>query len=129
MGKKFEREMPELKSVKTRGQRIDQEEMSRLQALKAMANEESMKEEQQLEPFDRVILSSFQKPRMQLERLWIITNQSRQIMGEEPYPQEKIKTHCDKLVILGYLEYQAVEFEKKTNHVYILTDKGKEEAM
>ncbi len=126
--KKSGPEIIKLKHTKTRGQRIDKEGMEDMLKIKKDYDQQVIGDEQKLESFDRVLLSSFQKDRMTLERLLIITNQSRAVMGQETYTKKRIKDHLDKLVDLEYLEHQEVTYENQTNDVYILTEKGKEES-
>ncbi len=127
--KNSEREKVKLTHTETRGQKIDESKMNELRQIKKKYDEGAVAEDQLLSPFDRVLLSSFQKDRMQLERLIIITNQGRRIMGEKTYPKKKFKEHLEKLVSLDYLEHEEVEYEHKINQIYILTEKGKEESL
>src|SRR6056297_3266374 len=94
--KKSGPEIIKLKLTKTRGQRIDKEGMEDMLKIKKDYDQQVIGDEQKLESFDRVLLSSFQKDRMTLERLLIITNQSRAVMGQETYTKKRIKDHLDK---------------------------------
>ena len=76
---------------------------------------------------EQAIMTSFQKNRMLLDRIWIITNQSRIQMGMDGYKRGNLKKILDNLVDMGYLKYEAVHYESKFNDVYILTELGKEQ--
>ncbi len=115
-----------LTHVETKKQKVDFSNM-----VDVLSQKEAYDEQQQfrkkLTADEQSILTSFQKKRMLLDRIWIITNQSRIQMGMELYKQKKIKEILDSLVKLGYLTYELVEYDSKINDVYILTELGKEQ--
>jgi len=115
-----------LTHVETKKQTVDFSDM-----VDVLSQKEAYDEQQQfrkkLNAAEQSILTSFQKKRMLLDRVWIITNQSRIQMGLELYKQEEIKEILDNLVKLGYLKYEVIEYESKINDVYILTELGEEQ--
>ena len=115
-----------LTHVETKKQKVDFSDMVDVLSQKE-AYDEQQQYRQKLTAAEQSILTSFQKKRMLLDRIWIITNQSRIQMGMELYKQEEIKEILDNLVKLGYLKYEVVEYESKINDVYILTELGKEQ--
>jgi DNA-binding MarR family transcriptional regulator len=132
MGKKDKekaaKEYVELKHVETKKQSVDKNSLSEMLSVKKQYDEEKS-QATTLNNIDRVILGAFQKKRMMLERLYIITNQGRKQMGLELITKNDIKESCDKMVQSGYFEYQAVEYDNRVNDVYILTEKGQEETI
>jgi len=115
-----------LTHVETKKQKVDYKGM-----VDILSQKENYDEQQQfrkkLTTDEQAIMTSFQKDRMLLDRIWIITNQSRIQMGMEGYKREQLKEILDNLVEMGYLKYEAVQYESKFNDVYILTELGKEQ--
>ena len=115
-----------LTHVETKKQKVDYRGMGDI-----LSQKEKYDEQQQfrkkLTTDEQAILTSFQKNRMLLDRIWIITNQSRIQMGLDGYKRENLKGILDNLVKLGYLKYEVVEYESKINDVYILTELGEEQ--
>ena len=122
------RDRVELKKIDTTKQRqeVDEEKISQLMEEKRKADEILKEEDAKLNPLHRMILTSFQKDRMILLQLIIVINQTRKVMGQGLFTEETVKAHCDELVEWGFCTHQSVEFQGKTNEVYIITDKGKE---
>jgi hypothetical protein len=73
---------------------------------------------------DKVILAAFEKKRMLTERIWIIVNQSRVQINLLPIKLEDLKHKLTQLTEMGYLLHEQIPYEKSTNDVYILTEKG-----
>ncbi len=123
---KLAKDFVNLTHVETKKQEVDYKGM-----VDILSQKESYDKQQQfrkkLTNDEQAILTSFQKNRMLLDRIWIITNQSRIQMGMEGYKREKLKEILDNLVDMGYLKYEAVQYESKFNDVYILTELGKEQ--
>ncbi|QEE15643.1 hypothetical protein DSAG12_01469 [Promethearchaeum syntrophicum] len=123
---KLAKDFVNLTHVETKKQKVDYKGM-----VDILSQKEKYDEQQQfrkkLTTDEQAILTSFQKNRMLLDRIWIITNQSRIQMGMDGYKLEKLKAILDNLVEMGYLKYEAVEYESKFNDVYILTELGKEQ--
>ncbi len=115
-----------LTHVETKKQKVDYRGMIDILSQKEKFDEQQQFREK-LSADEQAILTSFNKNRMLLDRIWIITNQSRIQMGMELYKQEEIKEILDNLVKLGYLSYEVVQYESKINDVYILTELGKEQ--
>ena len=115
-----------LTHVETKKQKVDYKGM-----VDILSQKESYDEQQQfrkkLTTDEQAIMTSFQKDRMLLDRIWIITNQSRIQMGMDGYKREQLKEILDNLVEMGYLKYEAIQYESKFNDVYILTELGKEQ--
>jgi hypothetical protein len=79
-----------------------------------------------LHPEEQALMASFEKKRMILDRLWITLNQSRAQTGLPPIKRDDVKEMLDRLVTLGYLTHESVAYDKQTNEIYILTEKGEE---
>jgi len=124
--RKAAKEFVNLTHVETKKQQVDTTELSGLMAVKKNYDAE-VTAKFNLTAEDRAILSSFQKKRMMLERVWIIVNQSRTQMGLSPIKLSDIKQELDDMVKAGFLDHEEVEYEQKKNDVYILTEKGEEE--
>ena len=123
---KLAKDYVNLTHVETKKQKVDYKGM-----VDILSQKESYDEQQQfrkkLTNDEQAIMTSFQKNRMLLDRIWIITNQSRIQMGMDGYKREQLKEILDNLVEMGYLKYEAVQYESKFNDVYILTELGKEQ--
>jgi hypothetical protein len=124
--KKSGRETINLKHVETKKQVVDKEKLADLFMVKDRY-EADRQTDLKLTNDDKTILSSFQKKRMMLDRIWIIMNQSRTSMNIEPIARDDLKAQLLKLVDLGYLTHEVVEYNLETNDVFILTEKGEEE--
>ncbi len=123
---KIAKDFVNLTHVETKKQKVDYRGMGDILSQKKKYDEQQQFK-QKLTTDEQAILTSFQKNRMLLDRIWIITNQSRIQMGLNGYKREDLKEILDNLVKLGYLNYEVVEYESKINDVYILTELGKEQ--
>ena len=123
---KIAKDFVNLTHVETKKQKVDYRGMGDILSQKKKYDEQQQFK-QKLTSDEQAILTSFQKNRMLLDRIWIITNQSRIQMGLNGYKREDLKEILDNLVKLGYLNYEVVEYESKINDVYILTELGKEQ--
>jgi len=123
---KIAKDFVNLTHVETKKQKVDYRGMGDILSQKEKYDEQQQFK-QKLTTDEQAILTSFQKNRMLLDRIWIITNQSRIQMGLNGYKREDLKEILDNLVKLGYLNYEVVEYESKINDVYILTELGKEQ--
>ena len=123
---KIAKDFVNLTHVETKKQKVDYRGMGDILSQKKKYDEQQQFK-QKLTTNEQAILTSFQKNRMLLDRIWIITNQSRIQMGLNGYKREDLKEILDNLVKLGYLNYEVVEYESKINDVYILTEFGKEQ--
>ncbi|MHA1720336.1 MAG: hypothetical protein ACTSWX_13935 [Promethearchaeota archaeon] len=123
---KAAKEFVNLTHVETKKQKVDYKGMVDILSAKEAFDEQQQFREK-LTPDEQSILTSFQKKRMLMDRIWIIVNQSRIQMGLDGYKLDDLKQMLDRLVDLGYLKYEAVEYESKINDVYILTELGKEQ--
>jgi len=123
---KLAKDFVNLTHVETKKQTVDYSGM-----IDILSQKEKYDEQQQfrkkLNIDEQAIMTSFQKKRMLLDRIWIITNQSRIQMGLDGYKRENLKEILDNLVKMGYLKYEAVQYESKFNDVYILTELGEEQ--
>ena len=125
---KAAKEFVDLVHVDTKKQIIDKSDMADMLNVKKEFDAQAENVDT-LTSDDRSLLSSFQKKRMMLDRLYIIMNQSRKMLGMELFKRDEIKEMLDSMVFSGYLEYKAIEYEGKTNEVYILTEKGEDEIL
>ncbi|MFX1235576.1 MAG: hypothetical protein ACFFBY_13640 [Promethearchaeota archaeon] len=67
------------------------------------------------------ILETFQGKRLFLSRIAIIANQSRVLLGLEPFKKVELEKILDNLLVKGYIEAEQVG----DNIVYFLTERGK----
>jgi len=123
---KIAKDFVNLTHVETKKQKVDYKGMVDILSQKE-AYDEQQQFRKKLTTDEQAIMTSFQKKRMLLDRIWIITNQSRIQMGLDGYKRENLKKILDNLVDMGYLKYEAVQYESKFNDVYILTELGKEQ--
>ncbi len=123
---KIAKDFVNLTHVETKKQKVDYKGMVDILSQKE-AYDEQQQFRKKLTTDEQAIMTSFQKKRMLLDRIWIITNQSRIQMGLDGYKRENLKEILDNLVDMGYLKYEAVQYESKFNDVYILTELGKEQ--
>ena len=127
MAKKKEnlRDLPTLTHVETRKQQVDQNKIAKL-----LAEQQKLEDQKQqnlgVSGDEKSILTAFEKDRMLLDRIWIIVNQSRTMMGLDPYKRDLLKAKLDELVEKDLLSHQQVEYDRQVNDVYILTDLGKD---
>lgn len=124
--RKAAKDFVNLTHVETHKQKVDKE------ALAKVLNFQAEKSTQSAAPSiltadDRVILGSFLKKRMQLDRIWITFNQTRSQMGQEPMKRVELKVRLDELVKLGYMTWEEIEYDNQKSDVYILTEKGEAE--
>ena len=125
---KAAKEFVDLVHVDTKKQIVDKSDMADMLNVKKEFDAQAENVDT-LTSDDRSLLSSFQKKRMMLDRLYIIMNQSRKMLGMELFKRDEIKEMLDSMVFSGYLDYKAIEYEGKTNEVYILTEKGEDEIL
>ncbi len=123
---KIAKDFVSLTHVETKKQKVDYRGMGDILSQKKNYDEQQQFK-QKLSTDEQTIMTSFQKKRMLLDRIWIITNQSRIQMGLDAYKREKLKEILDNLVKMGYLKNEVVEYESKINDVYILTELGEEQ--
>ena len=123
---KIAKDFVNLTHVETKKQKVDYDGMVDILSQKE-AYDEQQQFRKKLTTDEQAIMTSFQKKRMLLDRIWIITNQSRIQMGLDGYKRENLKEILDNLVKMGYLKYEAVQYESKFNDVYILTELGEEQ--
>ena len=123
---KIAKDFVNLTHVETKKQKVDYKGMVDILSQKE-AYDEQQQFRKKLNTDEQAIMTSFQKKRMLLDRIWIITNQSRIQMGLDGYKRENLKGILDNLVKMGYLKYEAVQYESKFNDVYILTELGEEQ--
>ena len=123
---KIAKDFVSLTHVETKKQKVDYDGMVDILSQKE-AYDEQQQFRKKLNTDEQAIMTSFQKKRMLLDRIWIITNQSRIQMGLDGYKRENLKEIFDNLVKMGYLKYEAVQYESKFNDVYILTELGEEQ--
>ena len=123
---KIAKDFVNLTHVETKKQKVDYRGMGDILSQKKNYDEQQQFK-QRLTTDEQAIMTSFQKKRMLLDRIWIITNQSRIQMGLDAYKRENLKNILDNMVKLGYLNYEIVEYESKINDVYILTELGEEQ--
>lgn len=124
--KKAAKDFVNLTHVETQKQKVDKEALTKV--LNFQAEKTTLGASPPiLTADDRVILGSFLKKRMQLDRVWITFNQTRSQMGKEPMKRVELKVRLDELVKLGYMTWEEVEYDNIKNDVYILTEKGEME--
>jgi len=81
---------------------------------------------QDLEPEERTVLDCFRKPRLVLERVQIIYNQTMKAMGSDMKTKEQIRDILGNLSEKGYLNIENFTYEGEDKEAFILTDIGKQ---
>ena len=75
---------------------------------------------------ERTIMDCFEKPRMILQRIYIIFNQSRKMVNQEIMKEDEMRAKLANLKKKEYITIEKFEYNGKENEAFILTDKGKE---
>lgn len=81
---------------------------------------------QDLDADARTVLDCFRKPRLILERIQIIFNQTRKAMGVEMKTSDQIREILGDLAEKGYIEIEKFIYENEEKEAFLLTDKGKQ---
>lgn len=81
---------------------------------------------QDLSSEERDIIDCFDKPRLLLQRIYIIYNQSRQAMGVKLLNETQIREKLQSLAEKEYIEIQKFEYNGEEKEAFILLDKGKQ---
>lgn len=108
-----------LKHVEVKKQEISAETRDLAQTLKEQYLEHDQFE--RLSNDEITILETFTGKRLFLERIAIIANQSRILMGNPGFKKAELESILGSLISKGYLQSEVVN-EK---NVYILTERGK----
>ena len=118
--KQVAKELIELTHVETRKQEISERTKQFAETLKQKESEK--KPIEKLSNDEMTILQSFMEKRLFLNRIAIITNQSRIPLGKEPFKKAELEKLLNGLISKGLITSEMVKNEK----VYILTEKGRE---
>ncbi|MHA1729306.1 MAG: hypothetical protein ACTSWY_11320 [Promethearchaeota archaeon] len=81
---------------------------------------------QDLEPDARTIMDCFQKPRLILERIQIIFNQTRKMMGVELKTKSELREILEGLKEKGYITIEGFTYKGEEKEAFILTEKGEQ---
>jgi DNA-binding MarR family transcriptional regulator len=125
--KKSARESISLTHVETQRQKVDPSTLGKTLDFQKEFSQAQSKVPSGLTNEKRTILAAFEKKRLQLERVWIIVNKTRESMGLKSIPRVDIKAMLDSLVSEGYLTHEEITYDKQTSDVYILTEKGEDQ--
>ncbi|MBD3350127.1 MAG: hypothetical protein GF364_01420 [Candidatus Lokiarchaeota archaeon] len=96
------------------------------EALQAKLAQEKKLLGQDLTSEQRDIIDCFEKPRMVLQRIFIIYNQTRRMMGIELIKENAIRKHLDALEQNGYITIEKFEYQGQQKEAFLLTEKGKQ---
>lgn len=113
------KDLVQLKHVEVKKQEVTQETLDLAKALRDKYIEHDQFE--RLNNEELTILETFQGKRLFLSRIAIITNQSRVLLGLEPFKKAELEKLLDNLIIKGYIKAEQVG----DNTVYFLTERGK----
>ncbi|MFX0148613.1 MAG: hypothetical protein ACFE8E_12825 [Candidatus Hodarchaeota archaeon] len=113
------KDLVQLKHVEVKKQEVTQETLDLAKALKDKYIEHDQFE--RLSNNDLTILETFQGKRLFLSRIAIIANQSRVLLGLEPFKKAELEKILDNLITKGYIKAEKVG----ENIVYFLTERGK----
>jgi hypothetical protein len=81
---------------------------------------------QDLDSDERTVLDCFRKPRLVLERVQIIFNQTMNAMGTELKTKEQIRSLLGSLSEKEYINIEKFEYQGEEKEAFILTDIGKQ---
>ena len=81
---------------------------------------------QDLESEARTVLDCFRKPRLILERIQIIFNQTRKIIGASLKSKQEIRGLLSELEEKEYIKVERFQYQGEEKEAFILTEKGKE---
>ena len=118
--KQVAKELIELTHVETRKQEISERTKQFAETLKQKESEK--KPIEKLSNDEMTILQSFMGKRLFLNRIAIITNQSRIPLGKKPFKKAELEDLINGLISKDMITSEMVKNEK----VYILTEKGRE---
>jgi hypothetical protein len=112
------KDLVELKHVEVKKQEIGQDTIDLAKSLKDQYIQHDQFE--RLSNDEMTILEAFMGKRMFLTRIAIVVNQSRVLLGIEPFKKAELEKIIDNLISKGYIESQKVG----DNIVYYLTERG-----
>lgn len=79
---------------------------------------------QDLDSDERTVIDCFRKPRLILERIYIIFNQTRNMLGKEVMKEKDLREILENLSKKGYITIEKFEYEGKEKEAFILTELG-----
>lgn len=113
------KDLVQLKHVEVKKQEVSQETIDLAKALKDKYIEHDQFE--RLNNDELTILETFQGKRLFLSRIAIIANQSRVLLGLDPFKKAELEKILENLMMKGYIKAEQVG----SNIVYFLTERGK----
>ncbi len=117
------KDLVKLKHVEIKKQEVDQEAVELAKTIKTqIATHDSF---DQLSNDEKTILETFEGKRLFLTRIAIIINQSRVLLGIEPFKKADLEKILGDLIAKGYVLSEIVG----DNRVYYLSERGKERAL
>ncbi|MCP4762305.1 MAG: hypothetical protein GY870_11035 [archaeon] len=96
-------------------------------ALQAKVAEEKRLLGQDLDSNERTVIECFRKPRLILERVYIIFNQTRKTLGMDLKNQTEIREILGSLSEKKYIRIEKFVYEGVEKEAFILTEKGKQQ--
>lgn len=82
---------------------------------------------QDLDSDERTVIDCFRKPRLLLERVYIIFNQTRKTLGMDLKKQKDIREILGRLAEKKYIRIEKFIYEGVKKEAFILTEKGKQQ--
>jgi hypothetical protein len=113
------KDLVQLKHVEVQKQEVSQETIDLAKTLRDKYIEYDQFE--RLSNDELTILETFGGKRLFLSRIAIISNQSRVLLGIEPFKKAELEKMLNNLIMKGYVEAEEVG----VNTVYFLTERGK----
>ena len=102
------------------------EPISLEEALQSKLAQEKKLLGQDLDSDERTIIDCFRKPRLILDRVYIIFNQTRKNLGMELKTKSELREKLSTITEKGYIRIEEFTYEGEEREAFILTEKGEE---
>ena len=96
------------------------------EALQSRLSQEKRLLGQDLDSDERTIMDCFRKPRLILDRIYIIFNQTRKNLGMELKTKTQLREILATLAEKGYIRIEGFIYEGEEREAFILTEQGEE---
>ncbi|MHA1341541.1 MAG: hypothetical protein ACTSRZ_16595 [Promethearchaeota archaeon] len=81
---------------------------------------------QDLNKEERDVIDCFERPRMLLQRIYIVYNQTRHAMGVDLISEKEIRNILESLKDKGYVRIEKFNYQGEDREAFILTENGKQ---
>ncbi|MHA1822086.1 MAG: hypothetical protein ACTSU2_14420 [Promethearchaeota archaeon] len=81
---------------------------------------------QDLTDEERAVLDCFIKPRLVLQRIYIVYNQTRNALGKPVKKESEIRQTLGVLEEKGYITIEKFEYNGEEREAFVLTEKGQQ---